>query len=345
MRPTHLHFSEHRRHPLVGVQWLPAGRNEHLWLPRRPWFHPCSARRRPTNGPRGDQQEARRRQLSSASLCANSHRVDPRLTRPPLYRAVFIVCLLTFAPYTLAQPTPHNLQIELHPYATVALPEGSRLVDLPPMRINGLPIKTQLIILPLPPRELFTWIQKRLPPALIAHRHANTLFIYTAEGNRSWVLSVRYKQSEQHAQKTTLSVFSELVFNVHGFIATTSPPSSLAWFDANLATHLSAQSMDEGNLSHQLIYSHPTWDISELQRRMADGLSKAGWHTDVGSVGALSFWRQGSRRLMTALVSMQNGSAVFVSLQEGTGPLRQIETHSAKRRPSPLRPLGGSAQR
>ncbi len=171
------------------------------------------------------------------------------------------------------------------------------------------------------------------------------LFIYTAEGNRSWVLSVRYKQSEQHAQKTTLSVFSELVFNVHGFIATTSPPSSLAWFDANLATHLSAQSMDEGNLSHQLIYSHPTWDISELQRRMADGLSKAGWHTDVGSVGALSFWRQGSRRLMTALVSMQNGSAVFVSLQEGTGPLRQIETHSAKRRPSPLRPLGGSAQR
>lgn len=252
-----------------------------------------------------------------------------------------VLCTTASAHASAREPSAVTLQsrpamLAMDPLAPIELPTGSRVMRLPAMRSNGVPVTVQLVRSPVAPPRFIEWVHQRLAPGLTVTRREHALLASNGK-DRLWLLTASPDSPSsagytRESDTGTVAVFSA---SLHGPGQRQAPRASTAplpsWFGTDLILHMDVSVDDTGGPGRFMIYSHPSWPEQVLYRRVAAALSRSGWASDAGAQPALTFWRQGDGHLMTSVVAREPGSAVLIAYQEhGSEPARTPRSKSRR---------------
>lgn len=269
-------------------------------------------------------QSIQTRQCRSCAPRLVWHVVKKAGRLPIRMHTAMLVLLISTAPPAVAKAI-----LTLHPHAPVELPSGSRVLPMPEMSIQGIPLSIQLFESPKTPNDVLQRIRSRLPHGLRLTQHDAHTVIQDAAGEPTWLLGMTQRGER------TLGVLSRLALTRTSRVAGGSYPSltnekphaPFSWLPNGLKLELNVHSFDGNRSSRQQIHTHSDLPVNLLEDQIFAKLKHENWRAETPPQAGFSVWKRGLEQLTITLVPYKNGSAMLTTSQTE----RQRNIHNVAR--------------
>lgn len=192
------------------------------------------------------------------------------------------------------------------------LPPGSVQHELPAsLTMNGIRMQARVLDIAGPMHEVLEDIALQFDPPLQALQHGDGWILAGTASEWLVMLSPR--------RHRTFAVVSSLSGRASALAMRTDLPG---WLPAGVVQRMALQSEDQGRVSVQQVFTHPSFSSAQLASQVFAGLARAGWASSGAPRAASSTWIRGGKEISLSIVPAAGGSGIL-----------SVTTHPAASRP------------
>lgn len=206
------------------------------------------------------------------------------------------IALLGCAPASAAPAPPGVSDAPMLP--ELRWPSGTRQHDLDGMRVMGVPTAVRVLDIPLPIAGALDAIVAASAAPMRVQVQQGRLIV--GPGDAGWLLALTARGERTSGLLSAMAPESV-------------PPSPPSWLPPGMRLRLHARA--DG--ATQQIYTHAGQPPRAMATQIFARLAVDGWRAEqAGSGQAVSHWRRGRARMALAVVALDAGSGVYVTIME-----------------------------